>query len=364
MSADVGEALSDPRPVRAPGAARLLAAVCLLGGGVVAGTWLLPHPEAHASSPVPVRVAGDAALSSVPSVRGTAELGQLDIHALLGEFETRYSRAGAAESRTRSLQTAAQKIDGYVLAPGAVFDFNEIVGARTPSDGFRRPPVIADSARVDGMCQVASTLHAAVFFSGLPILTRFPHARPSFYIRLGLDATVVYGAQNFRFKNDRSYPIVVGMRVAEGRVSASLHGPARDHSVQFIRTIDTIIPFEERSVLDRSLPAGLHVLRQRGVPGFKITRYRVVTDERTHVSVRERSQDSYPPTTQLWRIGSGREPAAGFERPRNDPNPEYIADEHLQMTQTESGTYDVVRDSGRTGSYGWTAREGLLVRKP
>jgi hypothetical protein len=367
MSADVGETLSEPRRVRPPGAARLLAALCLLSGGVVAGPGLLPDPEAHASSPVQVRRAAgegvDAALSRVPTQPRTAKPGQPDVHAVLGEFATRYNSHGAAENRTHNFQSAAQNIDGYVLAPGAVFDFNETMGSR-PSQGFARAPLSADGEPDDSACQVASTLHAAVFFSGLPILTRFPHSRPSFYIRLGLDAKVAYGAQNFRFMNDRSYPILVRMRVADGRVSASLHGPARDHSVQFIRSIDTIIPFEERSVRDRSLPGGLQVLRQRGVPGFKITRYRVVTDERTHVSVRERWQDSYPPTAQLWRIGSGREPAAGFERPRNDPNPEYIADEHLHMTQTESGSYDVVRDSGRTGSYGWTAREGLLVRQP
>jgi hypothetical protein len=33
------------------------------------------------------------------------------------------------------------------------------------------------------------------------------------------------------------------------------------------------------------------------------------------------------------------------------------------MTQTEAGTFDVARDIGRTGSYGWIAREGMLVHK-
>jgi vancomycin resistance protein YoaR len=308
-----------------------------------------------------------AALSVIPTKLATRAFAGLDMHAVLGEFETRYNRANISEDRTHNLKTAALKIDGFVLAPDAVFDFNAIVGGRTLSNGFRAAPVIADGELVDGMgggtCQVASTLHAAVLFAGLPILTRFPHSRPSFYIKLGLDATVVDGAQNFRFKNDRPYPIVIGLTVDEGRVYASLHGPTRDHNVTFIRHIDATLPFEERVIEDRSLPSGLRVLSQRGVPGFKITRFRIVSDETTHVSVRERSQDSYPPTAQLWRVGTGREPPAGFERPRNDPHPEYIADEHLQMTQTEAGTYDVARDSGRTGSYGWIERERLLVRK-
>jgi len=307
----------------------------------------------------------EAALSVIPTKLATRALAGLDMHAVLGEFETRYNRANISEDRTHNLKTAAIKIDGFVLAPDAVFDFNAVVGGRTLSNGFRAAPVIADGELVDGLgggtCQVASTLHAAVLFAGLPILTRFPHSRPSFYIKLGLDATVVDGAQNLRFKNDRAYPIVIGLSVDEGRVYASLHGPRRDHSVTFIRHIDSTLPFEERILEDPSLPAGLRVLSQRGVPGFKITRFRIVSDDTTHVSVRERSEDSYPPTAQLWRVGTGREPPPGFERPRNDAHPEYIADEHLQMTQTESGTYDVARDSGRTGSYGWIAREGMLV---
>ncbi|HEY2734121.1 MAG TPA: VanW family protein [Polyangiales bacterium] len=288
----------------------------------------------------------EAALARIPTRVVPSAWSRLDMRAVLGDFETRNDRADAHE-----LQRAARAIDGYVLEPGAEFDFNEVVHGELSSR--------ASSDR----CQVASTLHAAVFFAGLPIVARSAQPRPSFYIKLGLDANVVEGAQTFRFENDRTYPIVIGVRAEDGHVYASLHGPVRDHSVQFIRHIDAVTPFEEHSVKDASLPGGLRVLAQRGVPGFKITRYRVVTDDVSHVTVRERTRDSYPPTAQRWRIGTGHEPSPDFERPRNDTHPEYVADEYLQMTQTESGTFDVARDSGRTGSYGWIAREGMLVRK-
>ncbi|HEX4352260.1 MAG TPA: VanW family protein, partial [Polyangiales bacterium] len=303
----------------------------------------------------------DAVLTHVPTRIAPSAWAKLDMRAVLGEFETRYQPVGVSAESIDPLKKLASKIDGYVLEPGAVFDFNRVV-----ADGaseIHNAPAIADREWVDGACQIASTLHAAVFFAGLPILLRYPQSRPSFYIKLGLDAAVGDGARDFRFQNDRSYPIVIGLRVEDRRVYASVHGPARDHSVQFIRHIDAAMPFEERSVRDPSLPGGLRVLAQRGVPGFEITRYRIVTDEVSHVSVRERTRDVYPPTLQLWRIGTGREPPPDFERPRNDAHPEYVADEYLQMTQTEAGTFDVARDIGRTGSYGWIAREGMLVHK-
>ncbi|HKP56372.1 MAG TPA: VanW family protein [Polyangiales bacterium] len=309
-----------------------------------------------------------AVIRAVPSKQSTRALEEIQLPAVMGEFETRYNRASLSQDRTHNLKLAAAKLDGFVLAPGQVFDFNAAVGDRTESTGFRAAPVIADGELVDGMgggtCQVASTLHAAVLFAGLPVLTRTPHSRPSFYIKLGLDATVVYGAQNFRFKNDRAYPIVLGLSVDEGRVYASVHGLARDRSVVFIRHIDGITPFEERTSVDAKLPVGLRVLDQRGIPGFKVTRVRIIHDPATNQDVRERNTDSYPPTPQLWRVGIGGEARPGFERPRNDPHPEYVADEYLQMTQTERGTQDLLREPGRSGDYGWIERDGLVLRKP
>lgn len=309
-----------------------------------------------------------AALRAVAPKQRTEALEQIAVGAVLGEFETGYNRATLSEDRTHNLKVAAARIDGFLLGPGEVFDFNATVGDRTETNGFRPAPVIADGELVEGMgggtCQVASTLHAAAFFAGLPIITRFPHSRPSFYIKLGLDSTVVYGAQNLRFTNDRPYPIVLGLSVDDGRVYASVHGRERDRGVLFTRHIDTIIPFDERTNYDPKLPSGLRILEQRGVPGFKITRTRVIHDLNTQADVRERSRDVYPPTAQLWRVGTGREPPPGFERPPNDPHPEYVADEYVQIAQTERGTVDLIREPGRTGNSGWIEREGLVLRKP
>lgn len=299
-----------------------------------------------------------AVLASVPTRLRTNTLETLELDTLLSQFETPYQ--ADAGDRTHNLQLAASKIDGYVLQPGATFDFNAVVGGRHANSGFRMAPVIADGELARGMgggtCQIASTLHAAAFFAGLPILERVPHSRPSFYIKLGLDATVVFGAQNFVFKNDRDRPLVIGMSVERGRVHATLHGLRRERHVKFIRHIDAFAPFEERTSLDPSLPAGLRVLAQRGVPGFTITRERVITHAATGEEVRERDREQYPPTAQLWRVGAGGEAPPGFVRPRNDAHPEYIADEHLELTLTTAGNFEWVRDAGRTGSYGWTER--------
>ena len=89
--------------------------------------------------------------------------------------------------------------------PGEIFDFNEVVGPRDEANGYKVAPVIAEGELVDGIgggtCQISGTLHGAAFFAGLEIVERYPHTRPSSYIKMGLDATVVYPTINFRMKN-------------------------------------------------------------------------------------------------------------------------------------------------------------------
>jgi len=305
-------------------------------------------------------------LLSIPARRTIDRFDHIEMNAVLGELTTRYNQSDVARDRTHNLEAAAKRVDGYVVEPGELFDFNAVVGDRTQFNGFKLAPVIAYGQLVDGVgggtCQVASTLHGAVFFAGLPIELRHPHSRPSFYTKLGLDAAVAYGSLNFQFRNDRPYPIVLEVTVDRGMVRAAIHGKERDRTVTFMRRIDKTTPFTERVVEDDALPRGFRVLAQRGIPGFTVTRFRVVRDEKTRVSMRDRNSDTYPPTEQLIRLGTGPELAPDAELPRNDPHPEYIADEVLVATQGPGidGTTEE-RTAGRTGTYRWTLREGMQI---
>src|SRR5690606_8537436 len=140
-------------------------------------------------------------------------LKQLSFPRVLGHFETRYSQSENAADRTFNLRLAAERLDGTVLFPGEIFDFNAVVGPRDEAHGYKVATVIADGELVDGIgggtCQISGTLHGAVFFSGLEIIERYPHTRPSSYIKMGMDATVVYPTINFRFKNPFEFPIVI-----------------------------------------------------------------------------------------------------------------------------------------------------------
>lgn len=101
------------------------------------------------------------------------------------------------------------------------------------------------------------------------------------------------------------------------------------------------------------------MLRQRGVPGFRVTRWRIVRDVARNQAVRTRSEDVYPPTTQIWRVGTGGQAPEGYVPPEGDTHGEYTADEYLSVIQGVGveGT-QIVRRAGRSGMPGWTERMG------
>ncbi len=291
------------------------------------------------------------------------QLRDVEMNAVVGWFQTSYNANEDHRDRTYNLHLAAERLNGYVWMPGAEFNFNEVVGDRSEANGFRMATVISAGELIDGVgggtCQIAGTLYAASFFAGMEVLDRRPHTRPSGYIKMGLDATVVYPSINLRMRNSLPFPVVIHRRIGNGTLRMELLGARSTRTVTFVRKImPRVDRFEERDVPDPFLPAGVRVLTQRGIPGFHITRYRIIREE--DQAVRERWSDAYPPTVQIWHVGTGQN-VGGGPMAHQDDHPEYTADQYLAVTQL-AGTNDMqeVRRPGFSGSAGWMVREHLM----
>ena len=78
-----------------------------------------------------------------------------------------------------------------------------------------------------GTCQISGTLHGAAFFAGLEVVERSPHSRPSWYIKLGLDATVVYPTTDLKLRNPYDFPVDVHAIIDKGTLVFELRGRGR-----------------------------------------------------------------------------------------------------------------------------------------
>ncbi len=273
------------------------------------------------SSGQPVKALRLAVAESQPVVRKES-LTQLDVSTVLAAWETRYSTAALDSDRTYNLKVGADKLNGYVLQPGQVFSFNAAVGDRTEKEGYRVAPVISGGELIDGlaggMCQIASTLHAASFFAGLEIVRSTPHSRPSTYIPMGLDSTVVYPSVDLKLKNPFDFPVVIHFVVHQGVVRVELLGKERPFKVAFEREILVETPFSTVTRPDPEMPMGQQFIDQDGYPGYRIKRRRYIFkgkwktnpddenrgDPEELISKREWDL-GYPATTQIVRVGTG-----------------------------------------------------------
>ena len=144
----------------------------------------------------------------------------------LSEFSTYY--AASNYNRTTNLIIAAGKINGTVLMPGETFSYNQVVGERTIAAGYKEAPIYVEGRVEDGLgggiCQITTTLYNAVAYANLEIIERTNHQFVPSYVGAGRDATVVYGALDFKFKNNRDYPIKILCSVGGGVANFQILG--------------------------------------------------------------------------------------------------------------------------------------------
>jgi vancomycin resistance protein YoaR len=135
---------------------------------------------------------------------------------VIGKFTTPIINRGS--SRMNNIRVASKKINFKKLASGEEFSFNRVLGRRTEAKGYEEAPIIIKTEEGPknskgvggGICQVSTTIYNAIeHCKGLDILERHIHSKDIKYVPRGEDATVAYGSADFRFKNNRSHPIMI-----------------------------------------------------------------------------------------------------------------------------------------------------------
>lgn len=236
-------------------------------------------------------------LQSIPPAVTTNQIGTEAFPDLLSSFKTYYYESNV--NRTTNLKLSASKINGTVLLPGEVFSYNQVVGKRTIEAGYRDAAIYSGGKVVDGLgggiCQISSTLYDAVVLANLEIVERSNHGFVTSYLDAGWDATVVYGAIDFKFKNSRKYPIKIVASVSNGVAEFQIFGKKEEveYEVDIETKVIASIPFKVRYVNDSTLAAGKTKVLQGGSNGCKVEAYKVLKQNGQEVSRTLLSRDTY-----------------------------------------------------------------------
>ena len=130
---------------------------------------------------------------------------------VLGERTSGLTNSSAA--RVNNLQVACGSINDVILMPGEEFSYNDTLGKRTEAAGYKPAGAYLNGKVVTevggGICQVSSTLYCATLLANLKITARTNHYFGVDYLPAGLDATVSWGGPEYKFVNNREYPVKI-----------------------------------------------------------------------------------------------------------------------------------------------------------
>lgn len=145
-------------------------------------------------------------------------------------------------NRNVNVTLAAGSINGLVLTPGEEFSYNGVVGKRTAEKGYLPAGAYSNGKEVTetggGICQVSSTLYYCSLIANLEITNRLCHYFGVSYLPAGLDATVSWPSPDFKFKNNRDYPIkIVAYTNLDNRtLTVEIYGTDTDGSYVVMET--------------------------------------------------------------------------------------------------------------------------------
>ena len=196
---------------------------------------------------------------TIPATLTQPEMTQerLQQHLLADKLATKTtSLSGSSSNRITNVKLAAEKINGVILQPGQTFSYNDVVGQRTKANGFKEAGAYSNGQVVQevggGICQVSSTLYYCAMVSNLKINTRTCHYFPVAYIEPGMDAAVSWGGPEFKFTNNRDYPIEIKAYVQNGSVTVEIWGTDVDGSyVKMSYTSEGLRATTYRTVYDK-----------------------------------------------------------------------------------------------------------------
>ena len=217
---------------------------------------------------------------------------------IVSEFKTSFNPQ--IVGRVRNIEVAAGRVNGTLLMPTDIFSFNDITGLRSRAGGYHEAPVIVNGRLVPGVgggvCQVSTTLYNAVIRSDLKIIERRNHSLPVSYVPLGQDATVTDDYIDFKFQNNKSYPIYIESYITADTLYTRIYGKKKDNIViQLQSEIMEVISPKVEIKKDPNLVVGERKIIHEAKNGYRVDTYKVYFESGVQIKREHISRDYYAP---------------------------------------------------------------------
>ncbi len=206
-----------------------------------------------------------------------------------------------------NVHLAASKLAGIVVKQGQVFSQNQSIGPYTEDKGFRKGPTYFGTMLTTtiggGVCKIASTLYNVAVMSNLTIVERHNHTMPVPYVPYGQDATVAYGAKDFKFRNDTGDDIMIWAKGVDNILYMAIYGKQPGPRIEWTHEVLEIreAPFQYKTNPD--LVPGSQRVVVEGMDGALIKSWVTITTD-GESKVKYMGISDYKPMPYLIEKGS------------------------------------------------------------
>ena len=253
------------------------------------------------------------------------DLASISLPDVLAESSTYYG--DSSEPRRQNVERAVELEEGWLVAPGDVFSYVDLIGDITKKHGFVTGfGIVADEERGGvttapviggGICQVSTTIFQAAFWAGMPIVERYQHP---YWIRTygeapsgmqGLDAMVNVEddwALDLKFENATTDWIAVEISADGERVTTRLLGTDPGWAVEIDQPeISNVTPQDDKMYYTESseLPKGQELQVEHAQQGFDAAIHRKVRDAKGKVIDDYVLESSYASSRNTVLRGTG-----------------------------------------------------------
>lgn len=270
-----------------------------------------------------------------PKVK-TEDLGDKIFKQTLSKYTTIYDAGN--KSRANNIALACKTINGTIILPGETFSYNKVLGNTTKEKGYQLGGAYVGGKIVKayggGICQVSTTLYNSVLYANLEIVERYNHSYAVSYVPAGRDATVSYGGKDFKFKNNRKYPIKIVANAKNGVVNISLKGIKEDkeYDIEISSSVLSTTPFETTYQDNNTLAEGKQKIIQKGHNGYKSKAYKIVKYNGKVISKTLLSSDTYKPMNRIIEKGTKKNSSKSSDETKSESDEKT---EEAEVTENE-----------------------------
>lgn len=236
------------------------------------------------------------------------DLGDKIFRENLAKYTTIYDAGN--KNRATNIEIAAKALNNTIVLPGEIFSYNGTIGNATKEKGYQLGASYVGGKVVQsyggGICQLSTTLYNAVVYANLEIIERDNHSYDVSYVPTGRDATVAYGATDFKFKNTRSYPIKIISTAKNGVVSSIISGIKEEveYDIEIKSSVLSSIPNKVIYENTDTLYEGEQKVIEKGFNGCRSITYKITKYNGNIIKKEVLSKDKYNAMNKVIQVGT------------------------------------------------------------